>query len=193
MELATKYPTTAKLNVWALISTLLLGFLTTGMILPASGCSSSNVEADVNAVISATEAVLKVAEPNAPWVAPLTAALNGLEQAESQWKSGSTIAIVEDALNTIASVSSLIPFTAAYSPLIDILVAAIELVITTIQTQSPAAATAKAFQPQGQWSHSGRITLAKKSLMHPTVIGAIKHQWNLVVAANPALAAAKLK
>jgi hypothetical protein len=191
MEMTLKYPTSQKLGAWSLITILMLGMFVSVGILQTTGCTANQVENNVNAVLSAAQAVLKVAEPNAPWVPQLTAALTVLQQAEASWKGGSSITIVESALNTVAAVASVIPITSAYGPLIDILVAAIDMVLSTIQADNPTVKV-KATAPAGQFNHHGRVQLKKPGAFQNQA-GAIKAQWNAAVKANPALAAAKLQ
>jgi hypothetical protein len=191
MEMAMKYPTSQKLGAWSMIMTLMLGMFVSVGIVQTTGCTTNQIQNNVNAVLSAAQAVLKVAEPNAPWVPQLTAAITALQQAEASWKGGSSIAIVESALNTVAAVASVIPIASAYGPLIDILVAAIDLVLNTIQVDNPTV-TVKAIAPFGPFNHHGRVQLKKPGTFQNQA-GAIKAQWNAAVKANPALAAAKLQ
>jgi hypothetical protein len=191
MEMAMKYPTSQKLGAWSMIMTLMLGMFVSVGIVQTTACTSNQVENNINAVLSAAQAVIKVAEPNASWVPQMSAAITALQQAETAWKGGSSITIVESALNTLASVTSVIPITATYSPLIDIIVAAVDMVLNTIQVNNPSVSV-KAAVVLGPYNHHGRVVLAKPGLFHRSQASAIKAQWNKAVKANPALAAAKL-
>lgn len=106
------------------------------------GCTV-NVTALLNTVLDAGEAIIKVAEPNAPWLQSFESALAALEQAEAQWSAGGAVQIVISALNTIEAVLAVIPVTAVYSPLIAVLVAGIEAVLTALFPQ-PAPSRASA-------------------------------------------------
>jgi hypothetical protein len=136
-----------------------------------------NVTAMLNTVISATQAILKVAAPTDPWAAQLSAALTALQQAETSWKAGGAIAVVEDALNTLVAVTAVIPLTAPYSALIDVLVAGVDAVLNVIEP-TPQVKAMKAKLASNL--HYGRIPLAKASLRHPTRQGAFKAQFNAV-------------
>lgn len=151
--------------------------------LPTVGCAYDPT-AIINTVLDSAVAVLAVADPAAPWVIDFKNAVATLKSAEAQWKSGSAITIVISALNTLAAVAAVIPLTAMYSPLIDILVAGIDAVLVAIDTS--AAKTV---------SHNARVgrVLLKKPHVLQTEVGAYKAQWNAVVSANPLLSAAKLK
>jgi len=160
-----------------------------GTSLSLEGCSASEIESGINAVINGADSVLKVAEPNASWLAPFESAIAALKTAEATWVKGGVVTLVEEALNTLAAIAAVIPFTAVYSPLIDVLVAAIDAVLSLIP-QPSVTANAMAAVPN---PHRGRVKLASRSLLHPTLGGAIKHQWNGVCATSPALAAAAIK
>jgi hypothetical protein len=168
-----------------LAGTAASGLAVAASSIPLTGCNADNVEGILNTVLESSEAVLKVAEPGAAWVGPFSEAVTALETAEANWKAGSTVTIVIDALNTLSAVAAVIPFTAAYSPLINLLVAGIDAVLGAI----PQAAGNKALAPNVR---TGRTSLQKPHLLE-TRVGAYKKQWNAIVAANPALADAKLK
>lgn len=99
---------------------------------------------EINTILQQAAAVLAVVEPNAPWVAEFKNAIAALMVAEQQWQTGGTVQIVIDALNTIVAITAVIPLTAPYSPLIDILVAGIEMVITALVPSAAPPATVKA-------------------------------------------------
>ena len=115
------------------ISITIFAAMTPGIVV-LEGCTLSMQEIEnlINTALNAANAVLKVAEPGAPWVADFSAAITALEQAEASWKAGGTVAIVEAALNTLAAITAVIPITAVYSPLIDILVAGIDAVLSAL-------------------------------------------------------------
>lgn len=142
--------------------------------LAMTGCSFS-VAGMLNTILSALQSILKVAAPNAPWLASLQAAIGALQNAETQWQSGGAVAIVEDALNTVEAVLAVIPLTAAFSPLIDVIVAAIEAVINYF---APApSAVAKVLKDP----HRGRAVLNHPHVLQ-TYQGAFKDQFNKVAA-----------
>lgn len=147
------------------------------------GCTDSSVISLINVALTAAEKVLAVAEAGATWVESFKTAINALKTSEAAWQTGSSVQIVIDALNTITNVLAVIPITAVYSPLIDILVAGIEAILQAL----PQSTTAKLSQNQ----HFGRATLNKPHIFQNKT-SAFKEQWNRAVAANPALAAAKL-
>jgi hypothetical protein len=135
-----------------------------------------NAKALLNTVIAAVQAVLKVAAPTEPWVAQLSAALNALVTAEALWTAGGAVTIVIDALNTIANVCAVIPLTAVFSPLIDMLVAGIDAVLPVLVP--PTSATSprvKVFAVANP--HRGRVPL-RKPRFYQTHQGEFKGQWN---------------
>ena len=150
-----------------------------------TGCTANEAEGVLNTVINSALAVLKVVEPAASWLPSFAGAIAALQQAETLWKAGGAVNIVESALATLEAVTAAIPVTAVYSPLIDILVAGIDTVLGLLHPAQPASALA------GTNSHRGRASLSKPHFLQ-TRVGAYKSQWNDAVKANPALAAAKL-
>jgi hypothetical protein len=160
--------------------------------LSVSGCSvsASDIENSINVAIQSAEAVLAVAEPGASWVSSFSNAVTALEQAETQWKGGGAVAILESALNTLAAVSAVIPFSAPYAPLVGILVAGIDAVLSSLPVTASVGATVAA---PVTTPYRGKVKLKGRSLLHPTHIGAYKAQWNAVAKANPLLTAAILK
>lgn len=143
------------------------------------GCAF-NIEDAINTVLDSALALLKGAEPGASWIAPLANAITALEQAEATWQSGGAATIVIDALNTIEAVLAVIPATAAVSPLIDILIAGIEAVMSAfgLTAQPSRSASAK----RAVIVNSPRYRVAKlngTSFLHPTWQGAYKAQWNI--------------
>lgn len=147
------------------------------------GCTGDSVINLINVALQAAENVLAVVEPGAAWVSDFQAAIAALKTAEASWQAGGAVQIVINALNTLVAVTAVIPLTAAYSPLIDILVAGIEAVLAAL----PASTTTTLSQN----AHYGHTQLKKPHLLQSKV-GAFKQQWNDVVNANPALAKAKL-
>jgi hypothetical protein len=167
------------------------------VLFPLQGCSKDTVENELNAVLNASEAVVKVAEPNAAWVPAFDNAITALEQAETQWNGGGDVAVVEGALATLEAVTAQIPLTAVYSPLIDVLVAGIDSVLAALPISTASVAKAHAVLPAVANPHRGRVALAQPKhvgkLSIQSHVDAVKAQWNGIVKSNPKLAAAKLK
>ena len=146
------------------------------------GCAF-DIKAAINTILNSALAILKVAEPNASWTAPLASAIAALEQAETSWQAGGAATIVIDALNTIEVVVAVIPITEPYAPLIDILVAVIEAVMSAFGLTaqlSPMAMSKRGAVVNSP--HYGKATI-HTSFTHPTWQGAYKHQWNAEAAA----------
>jgi len=144
--------------------------------LSLTGCAltPANAKALINVLITSIQNILKVST-NAPWVGDLAAALTALQTAEASWSAGGTVAVIDDALNTLTAVLAVIPLTAIYSPLVDIVVAGIEAVLAVLPVATGSAKLRAAISSN---PHHGRIVLNKKSLRHETPQGAYKSQWN---------------
>jgi len=144
----------------------------------ATGCTSTQVIKEINVALNEASAVLAVADPSAPWLNDLKNAIVNLQGAESTWQSGGKVAIVDDALNTLAAVTAAIPLTAVYSPLIDVLVASIEEVLAALPTSTAARLSATlATNP-----HAGRYQIQKR--WYRTPAGNLKANWNQVAKAK---------
>ena len=142
------------------------------------GCTFNITDA-INTVLNSALAILKVAEPGATWAAQLASDIAALQQAETTWQSGGPATIVIDALNTIEAVLAVIPETAAYAPLIDILFAGIEAVMSAFGLTAQLSPKSSAKRSTITNSpHYGRAKLEGPSILHPTWQGAYKHQWN---------------
>ena len=140
------------------------------------GCNKVNVKALLNTVLASAEAIIQVAQPNAPWIQPLESAILALQQAEQQWSAGGTVQVVISALNTIQAVLAVIPVTAAYSPLIAVLVAGIEAVLTAL-VPAPAPTPATVNAAHNPYLSTHRVTLKKPGVFQ-TYQGAYRAQWN---------------
>jgi hypothetical protein len=168
----------------------LLGFASLGGTVLLDGCTGSQVINEINVVLQQAAAVLAVAEPNAPWVAELKNAIAALMTAEQQWQNGGTVQVVIDVLNTIVAITAVIPITAVYSPLIDILVAGIEAVLAALPQSSNVGGIRA--QPSGN-PHIGKYAFPKHWYRSTPTASEFKSCWNAAAKANPQLATAVLK
>ena len=169
-----------------LITGAALAVVPSGLAL--EGCTSANIEQLINTVLTAAANILVVAEPNAPWIPDMQKAIAALQQAEQSWQAGGAVTIVIDALNTLEVITAVIPFTASYSGLIDILVAGIEAVLALFPAQAVQVSKAKVAAPN---PHIGRYKLAHKAFHNQAkeMVAA----FNAVALDNPALAGAAIK
>lgn len=169
-------------------SSLALVAVSAAVTLPLTGCD--NATDILNTVLNSADAILQVAQPGTAWAAQFHSAIVALESAEADWKAGSAVAIVISALNTLAAVASVVPISAPYSPLIDVLVAGIDAVLTALAPSNPVAASAQLKLRATPNVHYGRVTLHKHILQ--TNVGAYKKQFN-EAAIKAGLPQAKLK
>lgn len=141
-----------------------------------TGCTSSSVINEINVSLTQATNILLVADPGSTWVPKLQSAIGALKVAEANWQSGGPVQDVENALNTIVAITAVIPLTAQYSPLIDVLVAGIEIILANLPG---GAASAVASAPTSGMSdhvavqvvpnpHLGRVTI-KHHLLHSRV------------------------
>lgn len=164
-----------------MIRKILSGVLAVALLaattLPTTGCSASQVTNEINVVLTQATNILVVADPTATWVPQLQAAVTALKTAESSWSSGGSVQIVIDALNTVEAITAVVPLTAAYSPLIDIMVAGIEAAITALEPSVPANSVAAAHRIQAtQNPHIGRVSIAHHAFHSRST--EFKDAWN---------------
>jgi hypothetical protein len=157
------------------------------VIWPLNGCNATAVENEINVVLKEAAAVLAVAAPGAAWVTQLQVAIAALATAEQQWQTGGAVQIVIDALNTIVAITAVIPITAAYSPLIDVLVAAIEVVLAALPAATSSVATRLSSDELARTvatgnQHIGRYKL--KTHWYHSAATNLKDNWNDVARAN---------
>lgn len=153
-----------------LSAVLAISFLTAATA-PLQGCSEASTVAEINTVLSQAIVIVAQADPSAPWVAQAKTAVTALETAETAWQTGGPVQAVDDALNTIEAVMAVVPVTAVYAPLVDVLVAGIEAILATLPASTKVGAVSKASNP-----HVGRVRI-KHSLFHSRV-SEFKKAWN---------------
>ena len=159
-----------------------LALATVSPFMGLTGCpATATIETDLNVLIDEAVNILAVIEPTASYLADLKAAVTALKAAEASWLGGSPAQVLRTALTTLLNVMAAIPEGVPYLGLAQLIVAGVVLVLNLLPKPAgalPAAMTA-VFNP----------LVGKK-----VVTGAAdsKAQWNAIVAANPALAVAKL-
>jgi hypothetical protein len=137
-----------------------------------SGCGAVT---DLNAILKAAQNFLSVADPNASWLPDFKAAVNTLVTADLDWTAdSSTSTKVVDALNALEAVTSVIPLTAVYSPLIDVLVAGIEIVLATFGSSTAQVAQAKISSSRNV--RIGRVTIPRHAFR--SFASDFKLSWN---------------
>lgn len=146
------------------------------MSLLETGCAFS-VKGVINVIENAAQSILAHFGSGSPWASELSAAIAALQQAEATWKTGGTAAIVIDALNTIEAVLAVIPLTAVYSPLIDLIISGVESIISYFAPTSMTFSRPRA-------SAQKNVHLNRIPLDHPhafqTYQGAFKEQFNKI-------------
>lgn len=168
------------------LATVLVFAVMTMTVPFTTGCTPSQVINEVNTVLTEATNVLVVAEPGAPWVPQLQAAVVALKTAEATWQSGGTAQIVIDALNTVEAITAVIPMTAVYSPLIDVLVAGIEAVIVALEPTVPPAQL-KVRITRTANPHVGRVTIPHQAFHSRSTD--FKVMWNDTAKAHGLLGA----
>lgn len=170
-----------------------IGLMAVGTVAPTvllEGCAGSEVINEINVVLKQAAAVLAVLEPNTTWSIALQKAIAALMTAEQQWQTGSTVQLVIDALDAIVAITAVIPITAPYSPLIDILVAGIEAVLAALPASSNNAGVRATANGN---PHIGKYKFQSHWYRKTPTAGEFKSAWNGVATTSPALAGAVLR
>jgi hypothetical protein len=158
-----------------LLSAVLAILFLTATTTPLQGCSAATTVNEINTVLTEATNILTVADPTAPWAGQLKAAVAALKTAEAGWVGGGAVADVDAALNTIEAIVAVVPVTAAYAPLVDVLVAGVEAILAALPAPTAASVSlAKASNP-----HLGRVVI-KHRLFHSRT-KEFKDAWNAAV------------
>jgi hypothetical protein len=144
-------------------------------LLTMEGCDISTLKSYLNVVLESAEKILALSASTDTWYTDLTAAITALEATESNWSGTTAVAAVISALDTVEAVLAVIPVTEVYSPLIDLLVSAIETILTTFVSKTAPARIPKAMAIANP--HRGRVPLCDPHFLQSKV-GAYKNQWD---------------
>lgn len=141
-------------------------------VLPITACAFS-VTGMLSTIISALSAILSYAGAGQSWLSQVQQVLAKLQTELAAWQSGTgTMATLEQILNDALPILALIPLTAAYAPLIALIVSGIESIINYFGS-----ASAKIKLAQTRNPYSGRVALKQPHLLQ-TYQGAFKSQYN---------------
>lgn len=159
--------------------------------LSVEGCtvSSATLKSYLNTVLDSAEKILALSSSTDSWFSTLSNAIAALKATEAQWDGSTAVAAVVSALDTVEAVLAVIPVTSGYSALIDLLVSAIEAILTTFVSTSKTK-TVKFNALAMQNPHRGRVPLKSPHFLQSKP-GAFKSQWN-TIAGDLGLSQAKL-
>jgi hypothetical protein len=157
------------------------GIESAGMI----ACTPGQVQNEINTILQEATGIIAVADPGATWLADFSKAAALLKVDEANWIKGGAVQDVINVLNDLQGVTALISPLVPYASLIGVLVAGIDAVLALLlPAPTGGAVTAQQATPRAPNPFKGRetVTSAKQS----------KALWNGYVAANPALASARI-
>jgi hypothetical protein len=158
-------------------------------IISIEGCDSSTLKSYLNVVLDSAEKILALSSSGDSWYQTLKDAIDALKGTEASWNGSTAVEAVVSALDTLEAILAVIPVTSTYSSLIDLLVSAVEMILTTFVKTSTTSVKMMALTKANP--HRGRVPLKNPHFLQSKV-GAFKSQWNDIVAANPELVKAKL-
>ncbi len=144
-------------------------------LLAVEGCDSSTLKSYLNVILKSAESILALSSSTDSWYTTLTNAITALENTESDWNGSTAVSAVVSALDTVEAVLAVIPITSAYSALIDLLVTAIDTILTTFVSTSSIPAKVQSLAQANP--HRGRVPLKKAHVLQSKV-GAYRSQWN---------------
>lgn len=183
-----------KLGAMGLICSLLLCAVMSAPTVAMTGCtvSAAQIEANINLISQQAASILSQIGDTAI-AADITAGVEKLKEAEAAWKGGGAVQDIISALNILEIAVGAVPLTAAYSPLVDVIVAGIEFILTNfVTTKAAPTGAVRAMALPGQYNpHKGRLVVKPHMMQSPS--GAYKALWDKTYAATlPALGASKL-
>jgi hypothetical protein len=186
--------------------------LTAPTLLSVEGCSMSTQEIEnlINIALVSAAAVVAVADSGASWLPEFQAAIKGLQTAEASWVGGGPVADVIQALNTLVVVTNDIPLGGNIGPLIDVLVAGLDAVLSALPIPTVSEMRKSIDEPEiidasykmislsmkkvseakMKFNHHGRKHL-RHYFLH-SYVADYKAQWNGIVKADPTLAKAAI-
>lgn len=161
--------------------------------------TASAIQSDAAAVAKAIQSIANAVQATDPSLATqLNAAAAALVAATSNWTTGSAVADINDAAQAIEALLAAIPFTAPYAAFVGIAVAALDILIGNLSTQSTQTsstiANAKAVLahidtlPANQWRGKAQIHRHVFEGPRSAFIGT----WNDEVEKQPTLGFPKL-
>lgn len=152
------------------------------------GCSTDTLKSYLNVVLDSAEKILALTSSTDSWFVSLTNAIAALKATESSWNFSTAVSSIISALDTLEAVLAVVPVTENYTKLIDLLVSAIELILTTFVKTGKMSVMVKAVSQNNP--HRGAVPLRNPHFLQSKV-GAYKSQWNEIAEDN-GLATAKL-
>jgi hypothetical protein len=146
-----------------------------------------NTLATLATTLGTSAANIAKLEGNTALATKLTADTAAASSAIANWQTGTPATEVIEALNLVEDDLNLIPGTSDYAPLADFAIATTESILALLPQPAPTPATAASLS-----AHAVFYPAASMASL-PKTSSQYKKQWNAIVAANPKLAAAKLK
>lgn len=165
-----------------IIATLLVS---SALICGSTACNQGVTAALVGELGTAGRSLAQI-ENNPSLATQIQNDTNAAVAAINGWKPGTPAQETIQVINILIDDLNLIPGTGPYAALVDLALGTAENIITIIEAQSPTTATSAA---TAHAVRARQVHLANP----PTTKGDFKKQWDALVAANPALAPAKLK
>ena len=155
------------------------------LTLTACPLTAAQIENEVTTITQEAASIIAVADPGVSWLADFTKASALLKTDEAAWIAGGAVQDVINVLNDIEGITALISPLVPYATLIGVLVAGIDGVLALLlpapDSGATVATTVRVVAPN-PFKGMAVVKSASDS----------KSQWNAIVAANPALSAAKL-
>jgi hypothetical protein len=149
-----------------------------------TACTPAQVQNEINTILQEATGIIAVADPGATWLADFSKAAALLKVDEANWIKGGAVQDVINVLNDLQGVCALISPLVPYANLIGVLVAGINAVLALLLPVPAGGVTANLATPKPPNPFRGMAVV--KSAADS------KAQWNAIVAANPALAAARI-
>lgn len=167
-------------TIQGLVSVLMC-FVMAFAVVPMTGCSMSKTQLKSygDTIDTAVASILTLTH-NSQIAAQVKQAQQVFDNAVQNWSGASTSSMVISSLNAVEAALALIPQTAAYAPLVDVVIAAAESIIASLPVNNTSAIV--------KANHQVRATNTPLFKSPKQFVAA----WNAVVAAHPDLHVAPL-
>lgn len=159
--------------------TAMVAVMCSSLIVTTVGCSQQKTAASLIGTVGVAVATLETIEGNTANLSQIQAAFAAAQNAVANWKTGTPVADVVQALNILQQNINLLPVNAKDAALISLAIATVDQIIVLFPGATPAV-TARFAVEKASFK-----TLPKNSKN-------FKQQWNAIIATNPSLSGAVL-
>lgn len=165
------------------LPTVVIALLLSGLMFTTTGCTSQQTIASLIATVGTATASLETLEGNATLAAKIKTDTAAATLAVTNWKSGSPVQDVVEALNLVQDDLNLLPLAGPDVALVDLAIGTVQEILNLLPSAPVTVSTSLKASPRRQ------VHLTKT----PKKAEDFKKQWNAIASTNPTLSSAVLK